>query len=281
MWTGAFRGFAGLKFSISPKAFGEIKIIERIVVVTITIEIESFVVNVGLNFILSELVCVPVGLEDPFSWRKIRWVITITAINKGIMKWREKNRLIVGWEIDGPPQIQFTKSVPIIGMADNIPVITVAPQNDICPHGRTYPKKAVAIVISMITVPEIQTVFLFRGELKYIPRAMWMNIKIKNRDAPFLCKLRETHPFILSCIIVIIFSKAVLELALYIIDKINPVKICRVNVIPRRNPIFHNDEMEVGEGSSINDVFIIFVRGAFDFKFIFILEWCRYGLIGS
>jgi hypothetical protein len=32
-------------------------------------------------------------------------------------------------------------------------VITVAPQNDICPHGRTYPRKAVAIVTKKIRTP--------------------------------------------------------------------------------------------------------------------------------
>ena len=37
-------------------------------------------------------------------------------------------------------------------MAENRLVITVAPQNLICPHGRTYPIKAVAIVkINKIT----------------------------------------------------------------------------------------------------------------------------------
>jgi len=35
-------------------------------------------------------------------------------------------------------------------------VITVAPQNDICPHGSTYPKKAVAIDIKKIVTPDIQ-----------------------------------------------------------------------------------------------------------------------------
>jgi len=32
------------------------------------------------------------------------------------------------------------------GIAENRLVITVAPQNLICPHGRTYPINAVAIV---------------------------------------------------------------------------------------------------------------------------------------
>ena len=35
-------------------------------------------------------------------------------------------------------------------------VITVAPQNDICPQGRTYPRKAVAIDSKKIVTPDIQ-----------------------------------------------------------------------------------------------------------------------------
>lgn len=38
-------------------------------------------------------------------------------------------------------------------MAEKILVITVAPQNLICPHGRTYPVKAVAIVRISIRTP--------------------------------------------------------------------------------------------------------------------------------
>jgi hypothetical protein len=39
------------------------------------------------------------------------------------------------------------------GTAESTFVITVAPQNDICPHGNTYPKKAVAIVTMKIRTP--------------------------------------------------------------------------------------------------------------------------------
>jgi len=38
-------------------------------------------------------------------------------------------------------------------------MITVAPQKDICPQGRTYPKKAEAITKTMMTQPEIQGPF--------------------------------------------------------------------------------------------------------------------------
>jgi hypothetical protein len=48
--------------------------------------------------------------------------------------------------IANPPQIHSTSIFPIYGIAENRLVITVAPQNLICPHGRTYPINAVAIV---------------------------------------------------------------------------------------------------------------------------------------
>jgi len=63
-------------------------------------------------------------------------------------------------------------------------VITVAPQNDICPHGRTYPMNAVAIRIRTIEVPE-NHVSLFFGDLFNRPRKMWVYIRIKNIDALF------------------------------------------------------------------------------------------------
>jgi len=75
----------------------------------------------------------------------------------GNRKCREKNRLRVGWETEGPPQIQITVSFPIKGMAEITPVITVAPQKDICPQGKTYPKKAVAIVINSRITPVAHT----------------------------------------------------------------------------------------------------------------------------
>jgi hypothetical protein len=46
-----------------------------------------------------------------------------------------------------PPHTHCTNSVPVYGTAESKFVITTAPQNDICPHGRTYPRKAVAIVM--------------------------------------------------------------------------------------------------------------------------------------
>lgn len=48
-------------------------------------------------------------------------------------------------------------------MAENKFVITVAPQNDIWPHGRTYPTKAVAMRARSKITPMFQ-VSLFRYE---------------------------------------------------------------------------------------------------------------------
>jgi predicted P-loop ATPase/GTPase len=51
------------------------------------------------------------------------------------------------------PHTHYTSSVPTYGAAESRFVITVAPQNDICPHGKTYPRKAVAIVTKKINTP--------------------------------------------------------------------------------------------------------------------------------
>jgi len=119
---------------------------------------------------LSKFVWVDTGADDPFSWSRIRWVRARARIAIGRMKWREKNRFKVGWDTEGPPQIHVTISFPTIGMAEITPVITVAPQNDICPHGSTYPRKAVAITANMIATPEYHTFFWFDGDAKYRPR---------------------------------------------------------------------------------------------------------------
>lgn len=122
--------------------------------------------NIGWNFSLSLFVLVLVGLDDPFSCNSIKCTKTIAEISIGRMKCKEKNRFRVGCETEGPPQIQVVKSIPTIGMADRTPVMTVAPQNDICPHGNTYPKNAVAIVARSSMIPDIQTFGLFDGEEK-------------------------------------------------------------------------------------------------------------------
>lgn len=73
---------------------------------------------------------------------------------KGIKKWNVKNRFRVALSTANPPQIHWTIISPMKGMAETKFVITVAPQNDICPHGRTYPINAAAIVKRKRAIPE-------------------------------------------------------------------------------------------------------------------------------
>ena len=82
--------------------------------------------------------------------------IEAPATVKGSRKWNIKNRVRVALSTANPPQIHWTRSVPIRGIAENRFVITVAPQNDICPQGRTYPRKAVAIIKNRIRTPTDQ-----------------------------------------------------------------------------------------------------------------------------
>jgi hypothetical protein len=96
-------------------------------------------------------------LFEPVWWRKIKWIITKAATINGRAKWIVKNRLRVALSIANPPQIHWTTISPIYGMADRRFVITVAPQKDICPHGSTYPIKAVAITIKRIITPIFHT----------------------------------------------------------------------------------------------------------------------------
>jgi len=77
-------------------------------------------------------------------------------IINGKIKCREKNRFKVALLIENPPQIHITIIFPIYGIVEIKFVITVAPQYDICPQGRTYPKKAVPIEIIKIVTPIIQ-----------------------------------------------------------------------------------------------------------------------------
>jgi hypothetical protein len=55
-----------------------------------------------------------------------------------------------------PPQIHSTRVFPQTGRAEKKLVITVAAQKLICPHGRTYPRNAVAIVRINIEMPVCQ-----------------------------------------------------------------------------------------------------------------------------
>jgi len=157
MWIGVTRGLAGIKFSTSPRILGNRSTrIERLIL-RIKIPNISLIEKKGWKGILSRLGFNPRGLLDPVWWRKIRWIITRAATINGRAKWIEKNRLRVALSIANPPQIHCTTISPMYGMAERRFVITVAPQKDIWPHGKTYPMKAVAITIRRIITPTFQT----------------------------------------------------------------------------------------------------------------------------
>lgn len=86
---------------------------------------------------MSELEGIPEGLLDPVSWRNSKWITAKARMMNGKMKWKAKNRVRVALSTENPPQIHSTRLVPMYGIADNKLVITVAPQKDICPHGKT------------------------------------------------------------------------------------------------------------------------------------------------
>jgi len=90
----------------------------------------------------------------------------------GRMKCTEKNRVRVGCDTEKFPHIHLTRSLPMYGIAEKRLVITVAPQKDICPHGRTYPRKAVAITRIISTIPVSHTNGRVEGELYSSPREM-------------------------------------------------------------------------------------------------------------
>lgn len=86
---------------------------------------------------MSILEGMPVGLLDPVSCKNRRWTMTKAEIINGRRKWKAKNRVKVALSTENPPQIHSTRSVPMYGIAESRLVITVAPQKDIWPHGRT------------------------------------------------------------------------------------------------------------------------------------------------
>ena len=79
----------------------------------------------------------PNGFEEPVSWRKSKCTPLSAAIKNGNKKWSEKNRVSVALPTANPPHNQNTISSPTKGTAEARLVMTVAPQKDICPQGRT------------------------------------------------------------------------------------------------------------------------------------------------
>lgn len=93
------------------------------------------------------------GLLDPVIWRKVKWITIIARIIKGKMKCKQKNRVKVALSTECPPQTQITNLFPRYGIEEIKLVITEAPQKDIWPQGKTYPKKAVPIIVKNIITP--------------------------------------------------------------------------------------------------------------------------------
>lgn len=75
--------------------------------------------------------------------------------------------------------------------------------------------------------------------------------------------IRVIHPVLMSREIITITWKADSVCAVYIIDKIRPEMICNLRVIPRRNPMFHMNEIDEGVGRSNSDFFTILKIGLF------------------
>jgi len=148
--------------------------------------VASFLEKNGWNVILSRLVLVPTGFEDPVWCSARKCSITIAAIAMGRKKCRAKNRVSVGCATENPPHIHSTSVFPRYGMAEKMFVITVAPQKDICPHGSTYPRKAVAISRNRIIMPVVQVSGFVAGDEKRSPRPICMYASTKNREAPFM-----------------------------------------------------------------------------------------------
>lgn len=157
---GVFSGLAGLKFSGSPIENGAIKEIREIIQRNITIPRISLIEKNGWNLILSAFLLIPVGEFDPFMCNDAKWIIINADRIKGKRKWMAKNRFRVACPTENPPHNHCTIKFPTNGIADTKLVITVAPQNDICPQGRTYPIKAVPIKINKIEIPDIHVSFL-------------------------------------------------------------------------------------------------------------------------
>ena len=83
---------------------------------------------------------------------------TTVAVTNGIRECNAENCVRVSVELStkNPPHTHSTISFPIYGIADTRFVITVPPRNDICPHGRTFPIRAAAVVKNRITAPTAQ-----------------------------------------------------------------------------------------------------------------------------
>ena len=77
----------------------------------------------------------------------------------GIKKCILKKNFSVTDLIMKPLRRYSKKRFPNTGRAETRFVITVAPHRDICPQGRTYPRKASAMVSKKIVTPTFHVIF--------------------------------------------------------------------------------------------------------------------------
>lgn len=280
MCVGVVRGFASLKFSGSVVNVGFVDTIVIIIIVVMMIGVMSFVEKNGWKDSFSWLFFLPVGLEDPVSWREARCIMVMARITIGVRKCRLKNRVSVGCLTENPPHIHSTMVFPKYGMAEKMFVMTVAPQNDICPHGKTYPRNAVAISKIRIIIPDSHVFVLVEGEEKNKPRVMCVYARIKNSLAPVVCSVRKMCPEFVFRVIIMVASNAVDISVLYCIEIMIPVVICSIRVVASMDPIFHKYEMLVGVGRSISDLFMIFSEIS-SFRSCFCIGWILYWVLWS
>jgi len=173
MWIGVFRGLAGLKFSGSPILLGNNKTIKMKNNKNTIAPKLSLILKKGWKEILSKFELIPIGELDPVICKEAKCTIIKEANTMGKIKCIIKKRFKVAFLIENPPHTHSTILFPAYGIADIKFVITVAPQKDICPHGNTYPTKAVPINRNKITTPETHVLKNLWEENK-IPRLIWM-----------------------------------------------------------------------------------------------------------
>lgn len=110
---GVTRGFAGVKFSGSPRRFGENRASRSNSKSSKVAPSRSLYEKYGWNGTLSVFEGRPVGLFDPVSWRNSRWSMDAPITANGRRKWNVKNRVSVALSTEKPPQIHSTRVVPM------------------------------------------------------------------------------------------------------------------------------------------------------------------------
>jgi hypothetical protein len=83
--------------------------------------------------------------EETYSCKSIKCTKMTAITRRGSRKCNMKKRLKQAVPNEKPPQIMMTNSLPY-GKTPAKEVMTVAPQNDICPQGKTYLRKDALMV---------------------------------------------------------------------------------------------------------------------------------------